>query len=105
MNIEIPFNAWSKDKLRKGIKHSTFRYKKYGKEDDTFQAEGKTYFIMRFIEATGEEVINEHYLMEGAKSPDELRKVLEGICRGNFNPKKKGYIHLFGEPLGKKKED
>jgi hypothetical protein len=95
--IEIPFNAWSKDKLRKGIKHTTFRYKKYGDVGDTFQVNGKTYFIMRYMEKTGQEVIDEDYLTEGAQTPDELKKVLDGICRGKFNPNKKGWLHFFGE--------
>ena len=94
---EIPFNAWSKDKLRKGIKHSTFRYKQYGQPGDTFEAEGKTYIIIGFKTKTGEDLIRDDFKDEGAQSPEELEQVLNGICRGKFNPKKIGIVHLFGE--------
>ena len=103
--IEIPFNAWSKDKLRKGIKTSTFRYHQYGTAGDTFETEGKEYELLKFEEHNGRDVIMNHYKSEGAASPKELRKVLNGIhWRTGLNPERRGTLHYFAERTAKKKE-
>ena len=39
--IKIPFNAWSKEKIRLEKKYATTRTKKYGDAGDYFKEQGK----------------------------------------------------------------
>ncbi len=43
MKITIPFNDWSKERLRGQLKKATSRYKKYGDVGDTFIVQGYSY--------------------------------------------------------------
>lgn len=97
MKIEIPFNAWSRKRLREGKKKSTFRYHQYGQQNDTFESEGKAFQLNCFDQKTGKQVIEEDYKSEGAESPEELRRVLNQIHRGKFDENKLGVLHRFWE--------
>jgi hypothetical protein len=75
MKINIPFNEWSKERIRREKKFATTRSKPYGKKGDWFECEGKQcelefvvklplWFIHLFLFET-----------EGAESPLEFNKV------------------------------
>lgn len=96
MEVKIPFNAWSKARLREGRKTSTARTKVYGKTNDTFTVEGRHYIIKSFGLCATEVIIEKHWDKEGAKSPEELRQVLRGIFRGKEIPHFL-YLHVFEE--------
>ena len=72
MLIKIPFNNWSKERLRTGLKCATSRTKQYGKIGDTFEFDGWIYkitgvgkFPLWFIRAY-------LYVTEGCETPDEF---------------------------------
>jgi hypothetical protein len=94
--IKIPFNPWSKKRLREGVKWSTSRTKIYGKEGDYFHMDGKDYEILGVVSLPTEAIIRSLYLVEGAESPEELRNVLNSIFRGKEFPYKL-WIHFFRE--------
>ena len=49
MKIEIPFNDWSKERLRLLVKTATSRNKKYGNVGDTFEVDGCEYELTLVI--------------------------------------------------------
>ena len=72
MEIEIPFNDWSKDRIRSGDKFATSRNKKYGEKGDFVRFEDwklKLMFVVKiplwFIRAW-------LYESEGCENSDEF---------------------------------
>ena len=72
MEVKIPFNTWSENKIRTGEKFATARNKKYGKKGDFTRFEEwklRIKFVVKlplwFIRAW-------LYETEGADSPDEF---------------------------------
>jgi len=86
MNIVIPFNEWSKERLRAGKKSCTCRRKPYGKIGDTFEVEGKVYVLTDVMQAKLWEVAKYWYEFEGCASPEEFKQVWRLIHR------KMGYV-------------
>jgi len=96
MKINIPFNAWSKKRLREGKKCSTARTKIYGKVGDTFEVEGKRFEIVAIQEMPVDYLLKYHYNDEGAESPEELKRILNSIFRFSKIPDTL-FLHLFEE--------
>lgn len=92
--IKIPFNAWSKKKFREERKWSTSRTKIWGTSGDIFEVEGEKYAILSVVLMPTKVIIEHMYPMEGADSPDELRKVFNSIFRGKKLPENM-YFHAF----------
>ena len=86
MEIKIPFNGWSKDKIRLQKKTATTRNQKYGETGDIFWVEKKMFKLDLVIKLPLWFVITELYPSEGAESMMELKKVWEDI-----HPRK-GYV-------------
>ncbi len=93
--IKIPFNWWSKVRL-KDHKRATSRSKVYGCCGDWFIVDDVKYKILEWAKLPTEFIINNLYQIEGAISPEELRKIIKGIFRGNKLPKHL-YTHFFEE--------
>ena len=98
--VKIPFNAWSKERLEKGLKLATTRKKRYGKIGDTFSVDiGKGTYIFQLIAIfplTLYYVAKDLYNIEGAESPLEFRKVWEEIhSKLGWTPNKVAFVHLF----------
>ena len=79
MEIKIPFNGWSIERLRDGTKFATCRNKKYGDKGDYFRIDdwiGEIKFVVKvplwFVRAW-------LYKTEGADSPEEFVRVWEQI--------------------------
>jgi len=98
METKIPFNLWSRDKLRNGIKTVTSRTTKYGDVDDTFKAVGKNYRITAVMKLPLRTIADEYYFEEGCSSPDDFKKIwceIHPISR--WIPNKEVYLHFFEE--------
>lgn len=93
MEIKIPFNTWSRKKLREH-KICTSRSKVYGEAGDWFQVNHVKYRIDAIIKLPIEIIIRHLFFPEGAENPEELRRVLKGIFRGNKLPEYL-YTHFF----------
>jgi len=91
----IPFNVWSKERIRQGRKFCTSRHNRY-KDDD------RVYYITPLLPFW---LIKEYlWKVEGADSPFELRKVMEEIYGREVLADEKFYVHfgnfsdeVFGE--------
>jgi len=98
--INIPFNKWSKERLKAKVKLATTRTKRYGKEGDTFvvhlgQVDYK-FELLAVFQLSLYDVASKLYYIEGAESPLAFRKVWEQIHpRSAWEPDKKVYVHLF----------
>ncbi len=98
--IEIPFNSWSKDKLRAGKKNATSRTKKYGERGDCFEVDlgdkvvrYEVVFISRW---ELDRIAINWYDVEGCDSPEEFKNVWGDIHpRKGFDPDQKVWFHLF----------
>jgi len=97
VEIEIPFNKWSKDKLMKNNKWATSRNKKYGEVGDTFVVDETTYELDFVIKLPLWFIAIELFESEGCLFPNEFREVWAQI-----HPRK-GYVghqmvwyHHFG---------
>lgn len=97
--IQIPFNAWSREKL-KTHKTCTSRTKKYGTTGDVFCVDGIKYQLLDIQYLDTEYIIRFLFYDEGASSPDELRTVLLKIFRGHLP--KNLYVHYFEKKEAKK---
>ncbi|GAF70788.1 unnamed protein product [marine sediment metagenome] len=100
MEIKIPFNNWSKERLNSKLKLATTRNKRYGKIGDTFSVDIKhrkyTFEILAVFQLTLYYVAKDLYAIEGADSPLEFRKVWEEIHpKLGWTPDKKVFVHLF----------
>ena len=95
--IEIPFNAWSKDKLQKKKKRCTSRNHVYGIEGDVFIVEDKYYMIKHIIKLPLSFVRDFLYELEGADSPGDFVNVWNAIPRHRFNENNLVWVHFFDE--------
>jgi hypothetical protein len=107
--IEIPFNDWSKDKLRRGIKTATTRSKKYGEPGDTFEvrfnleqherfSRVRTYELVSITRKSLANVAERHFKEEGAESPQEFIEVWNDTHpRRKFRSQDIKYFHRFKE--------
>jgi len=94
MEVKIPFNAWSRARLKLNHKRATSRTKIY--VGDYFIVDKIKYRMIGWMKFPTEYIINYLYHIEGAESPEELRKVLKGIFRGK-QPPEYLYTHFFDE--------
>lgn len=100
--IEIPFNEWSKERLRLKTKLATTRNKRYGKIGDTFVVQwvhpniDYEFELLAVFRLKLYDVASQLYYIEGANSPKDFRKVWEDIHpRAGWQPDKLVYVHLF----------
>jgi len=84
----MKFNAWSERRIKLGIKHLTSRRIAYVDDPDvdyiTPQLPWK--FIKEFL-----------YQGEGAETPSELQRVINGIFRRTVGPEELFYVHVLKE--------
>jgi len=92
---DIPFNRWSIERIKYGVKCCTARTKKY-------EVEGVTHIERMDLET----VRNSYWRQEGANSPEEFEKVWKSIHpnRG-FVGTDKVYVHWFENPYKEGKDD
>ena len=100
MEINIPFNDWSKKRLKSKVKLATTRTKRYGKEGDTFIVHlghvDYKFELLAVFKLSLYDVASRLYYIEGAESPLAFRKVWEQIHpRSAWQPDKKVNVHLF----------
>jgi len=95
--INIPFNKWSRERLRQGCKRATSRTKKYGDVGATFIVDNQEYVILYIEERKMKDIIEQDYIIEGADSPEELREVLKSIFRSKLDEERELYFHRFTE--------
>lgn len=95
MIVNIPFNAWSRSRLKQCIKVCTSRNRKYGEPGDTFMVDGKHYEIKLVLNLQLWFVRDFLYSLEGAESPDEFENVWKGIYYGRFDANKYVWTHFF----------
>lgn len=94
--VKIPFNDWSLDKLRKGKKTCTSRYKKYGQIGDRFIAVDSIYELIGIYKLQLNYIIETFYKEEGADSPNELLQIWIDIHpKRGYRPNDFVYLHLF----------
>ena len=94
--IEIPFNEWSRERLRRGVKRATARRKRYGDPGDMFRAVGRWWILTEVRRVTLREVRDRWWKAEGCDSPEEFEKVWRSIHpRRGFVPNQKVWIHFF----------
>jgi len=86
MKDEIPFNEWSREKIRLGNKSCTSRHKRYAKDSLVYYITPKLpwWFIRCYL-----------WEDEGAESPDELQQVIEGIYKRKVPDDELFYVHFF----------
>ena len=96
--ISIPFNEWSKERLKAQLKRATTRYKKYGEVGDTFKVDDYTYELELVIQVPLWFVIEDLYESEGADSLDELKQVwCEIHTQKGYRPFDLVWYHHFKE--------
>ena len=94
--IKIPFNKWSKDRLKAGVKTATSRTKKYGVVGDVFVVDGVSYELEIVSKVSLQTVLDVAWDVEGAKSKDEFVEVWESIHpRRGFVSDDKVWFHRF----------
>jgi hypothetical protein len=94
--IDIPFNKWSRERLKAKRKSSTARSKVYGEINDWFIVDDIEYVItMIFENKATTDIISRWFTMEGADSPEEIEKIIKGIFRGRL-PETLN-LHIFKE--------
>ncbi len=85
-NEKLPFNDWSKDKIRRGKKKCTSRTHKYPDDPRVDKIIRLPFwFIKKFL-----------YELEGAGSQEELQKVVNQIFRKEVSEDRMFWVH-FGE--------
>ena len=77
MEIKIPFNEWSKNRLDDMVKCATSRNKKYGEQNDYFIFEGTKYIVTMVKKLPLWFVAQELFMTEGCRNPDEFKAVWE----------------------------
>ena len=85
MEIKIPFNEWSIERLENQLKKATSRYKKYGNVGDIFIINGYRYELELVIKVPLWFVAEDLFKSEGAESSSEFIQVWKSIH------KRKGY--------------
>jgi len=81
----IPFNEWSRERIKHGRKFMTSRHKQY--------TEDKRVLIILPKMAWGE-IREKFWQLEGADSPMELQKVIEDIYKREVHLDEMFYPHL-----------
>ena len=94
MQITIPFNAWSKERVLDGRKICTSRTKIHGAPGDWFLVEDNRYVLIGVIPIRSHTIIENLFKAEGAKSRIELVDVLSTIFRKQGIPSSL-YVHFF----------
>ena len=95
MEITIPFNIWSRERLKKG-KCATSRNSRYGIEGDTFMIDGVRYEITSIMKLPLLKIANQYWYEEGATSSKEFIEVWKGIHPiAGWKPDKEVWIHFF----------
>ena len=97
MRIVIPFNAWSKKRIKEN-KRATSRYKKYGNVGDVFNINGVDYELFEVKRMMLSEVASYYYVMEGCTSEEEFKQIWKDIhpYRG-FCGNDLVWVHFFRE--------
>ena len=81
----IPFNTWSKQRIREGRKTCTSRHKRYPKDPRVLLITPKLPWG----------IIKELYWeQEGADSPQELQNVIEEIYKRKILDSEEFYVHI-----------
>jgi hypothetical protein len=83
--FNIPFNEWSKEKIKQGRKICTSRHKRYSKDKRVTFITPKLpfWFIKTYL-----------WKPEGADSPEELQKVVENIYGRRVPEDETFYVHF-----------
>jgi len=83
----IPFNEWSQDRIRKGMKICTSRHKRYVQDERVKWISPKLpwWFIKKYL-----------YQAEGATDTLELQIVIEKIYKRTVPDNEEFYVH-FGD--------
>lgn len=86
---ELTFNAWSKSRIRKGLKILTSRRKRYVDDEQVDYIVGPLpwEFIRDFL-----------YTSEGAVSPEELQNIINQIFRRKVEDREEFYVHVLNIP-------
>jgi|APHM01.1.fsa_nt_gi hypothetical protein len=94
--VEIPFNGWSKERLREGAKTATSRTKRYGDPGDVFEVEGQVYVLTHVVQLPLGIVANHFTEEEGAASYGEFIEVWQDLhpTKG-YTPDRQVHLHLF----------
>ena len=81
----IPFNEWSRERIKQGRKLCTSRHKSYANDPRVIWISPKLKwkFIREFF-----------WQPEGANSPQELQEVIEGIYRRKVADDELFYVHF-----------
>ncbi len=89
----IPFNSWSKEKIKNGVKICTSRHRRYPKDKRVWWISPKLpwWFIKDYL-----------YLEEGAESKLELQEVIEDIYKRKVLDDELFYVHFGKFQEGKK---
>lgn len=97
MRVNIPFNNWSKAKLREGHKVCTTRRTQKGKPGQFFMV-GHMKFQILYVQKFPLWFIRDFlYALEGADSPEEFERVWKNIY-GSFKRNQEYYTHFFTNP-------
>lgn len=100
-NIEVKFNDWSRERILKGTKHATSRYKKLGEPGDVFALGERRYRLTHVIRLQLQFIKTALWRSEGADSPDDFEKVWAAIYnKKGFRPFDEVYYHYFIEIRG-----
>ncbi len=83
MSERLPFNKWSKERIRQGRKFCTTRTKSYKDDRVKWIAVLPLGIVRDFL-----------WQVEGADSPEEFVKVWKSIHRGKFEAKRFVYAHF-----------
>jgi len=85
---EIPFNKWSKARIKLGKKKGTARHKKYLNDPRVLWISPKLpwWFIKKYL-----------WRDEGAFSPEELQQVIDEIYGRRVPDDEEFYWHYFGD--------
>jgi hypothetical protein len=98
MEIEIPFNDWSKERLNLMVKRATSRNKKYGNVGDTFKVGDSKYQIELIVKLPLWFIQEELYESEGCFHNMEFEDIWVQIHpRAGWTPNKEVWYHKFKE--------
>jgi len=96
MKVNIPFNKWSRIRLKKGVKSATSRNKKYGDVGDRFIVDDVTYELTNIVKASLSSIRDVAYDVEGCKNPDEFVQIWCDIHpRKGWDDDQKVWFHRF----------
>lgn len=94
--IKIPFNDWSIERLRDGIKTVTSRNKMYGVAGDTFIVDDMKFELEITVQKTLHDVAYYFFKEEGAIDPHEFMDVWTELHpKKGFVANQKVYFHTF----------